>query len=113
MLSTDPPLIACDRDTITISVGDIFITFANSIIIPGRLLYLHPFYNYAILTYDASLLGETPVVAAEFNDRELNQGDEVYLVGIGNDQSPVMKKTIVTVLEMSERKNAALPDGGP
>ena len=109
MLSTDPPLIACDRDTIPISVGDIFITFANSIIIPGRLLYLHPFYNYAILTYDASLLGETPVVAAELNDIELNQGDEVYLVGIGNDQSPVMKKTIVTSIRNVGTKECSPP----
>jgi len=62
VLSTEPPLIICDRDTIPINVGDIFITFANSIIIPGKLLYLHPMYNYAILTYEKRLLGETPVM---------------------------------------------------
>ena len=35
IVSTNPPLIVCDRDTIPIGLGDIFITFANSIIIPG------------------------------------------------------------------------------
>ncbi|CEJ00896.1 hypothetical protein RMCBS344292_14937 [Rhizopus microsporus] len=35
VLSVNPPLIMCDRDTIPIGLGDIFITFANSIIIPA------------------------------------------------------------------------------
>lgn len=95
IVSTNPPLIVCDRDTIPISLGDILITFANSIIIPGKLLFLHPFYNYVILTYDPSLIGETPVKAIEFSDKELNQGDEVHFTGIGNDHSITTKKTTV------------------
>lgn len=95
VVSTNPPLIVCDRDTIPISLGDILITFANSIIIPGKLLFLHPFYNYVILTYDPSLIGDTPVKAIEFSDKELNQGDEVHFTGIGNDHSITTKKTSV------------------
>ncbi|KAI8085430.1 trypsin-like cysteine/serine peptidase domain-containing protein [Thamnidium elegans] len=96
IVSTNPPLIVCDRDTIPIGLGDIFITFANSIIIPGRLLFLHPFYNYVILTYDPTLIGDTPVKPIEFSETELNQGDEINFVGIGNDHSVVMKKTTVS-----------------
>ncbi|KAI8990075.1 trypsin-like cysteine/serine peptidase domain-containing protein [Pilobolus umbonatus] len=96
IVSTNPPLIVCDRDTIPIGLGDIFITFANSIIIPGRLLFLHPFYNYVILTYDPSLIGNTPVKPIVFSDVELNQGDKVNFVGIGNDHSVIMKKTTVS-----------------
>lgn len=95
IFSTDPPLIVCDRDTIPIGIGDIFITFGNSVIIPGKMLYLHPIYNYAVLTYDPKLLGNTPVHAIEFSDKVLDQGDEVYLVSVAGDSSPVMKKTYV------------------
>ncbi|PKY28468.1 trypsin-like serine protease [Rhizophagus irregularis] len=95
ILSIDPPLILCDRYTVPISVGDIFITFANNIIIPGKLTYLHPLYNYAILTYDKTLLGKTPIKAIELSDKELVQGDSVYLVGICSDCTPVVKKTTV------------------
>ncbi|RIA99361.1 trypsin-like cysteine/serine peptidase domain-containing protein [Glomus cerebriforme] len=109
VLSTEPPLIICDRDTIPINVGDIFITFANSIIIPGKLLYLHPMYNYAILTYEKRLLGETPVKAIELSDKELVQGDPVYLVGIGGDHSPVMKKTNVTSIGNVGTKECSPP----
>ncbi|KAF9201002.1 serine protease [Haplosporangium sp. Z 27] len=96
VVSTNPPLVVCDRDTIPISIGDIFITFANSVIIPGRLVYLHPHYNFVVLTYDSALLANTPVKAAAFSDKQLTQGDECYLVGVGTDQSPVIKKTTVS-----------------
>ncbi|KAG0217061.1 serine protease [Mortierella sp. NVP41] len=96
VVSTNPPLVVCDRDTIPISIGDIFITFANSVIIPGRLVYLHPHYNFVVLTYDASLLANTPVKSATFSNKPLTQGDECYLVGVGTDQSPVIKKTTVS-----------------
>ncbi len=96
IISTDPPLIICDRDTIPISIGNIFITFANSIIIPGKLLYLHPMYNYAILTYDKTLLGETLVKAIELSDKDLVQGDSVYLVGFCEVYLPEIKKTTVS-----------------
>jgi S1-C subfamily serine protease len=96
IVSTQPPLIMCDRDTIPIGVGDIFITFANSIIIPGQLLLLHPFYNYVVLTYDPTLIGDTLVKPIEFNLTGLNQGDKVNFVGLSSDQSVIMKKTSVS-----------------
>lgn len=96
VVSTNPPLVVCDRDTIPISIGDIFITFANSVIIPGRLVYLHQHYNFVVLTYDAALLADTPVRPATFSNKHLMQGDECYLVGVGTDQSPVIKKTTVS-----------------
>ncbi|KAG0261686.1 hypothetical protein BG011_000782 [Mortierella polycephala] len=96
VVSTNPPLVVCDRDTIPISIGDIFITFANSVIIPGRLVYLHQHYNFVVLTYDSDLLADTPVKPATFSDKPLAQGDECYLVGVGTDQSPVIKKTTVS-----------------
>ncbi|KAI8369306.1 trypsin-like cysteine/serine peptidase domain-containing protein [Radiomyces spectabilis] len=105
IVSTNPPLIVCDRDTIPIGLGDIFITFANSIIIPGKLLMLHPFYNFVLVTYDPSLIGQTTVKAIEFTNEELNQGDETHFVGIGNDHSIIQKKvTISSVSNVGTRE---------
>ncbi|KAG1470933.1 hypothetical protein G6F56_002406 [Rhizopus delemar] len=96
VLSNDPPLILCDRDTVPIGLGDIFITFANSIIIPGQLVFLHPFYNYVLLTYDSQLIGQTLVKPVEFSKQQINQGEETNFVGIGNDHSVILKKATVS-----------------
>lgn len=98
IVSTNPPLIVCDRDTVPISMGDILLTFANSIIIPGKMLLLHPFYNFALLTYDPKLIGDTPVAAIEFSndEKELAQGDDVYFTAMSGDHSINSKKTTVS-----------------
>ncbi|ORX79953.1 trypsin-like serine protease [Basidiobolus meristosporus CBS 931.73] len=97
ILNVERGLIICDRDTVPISIGDIFLTFANSIIIPGRLIYLHPFFNFAILKYDPELLGDTPVKSAEIlYDHPLSQGDEVHMVAVSADHNPLVRRTYVT-----------------
>lgn len=109
IVSTDPPLILCDRDTVPISVGDIFVTFANSIIIPAKLVFLHPFYNYVVISYDASLIGETPVRPLTFCDKPVAQGDELFQIGIGTDHSVVMKKATVTSVSNIGTKECSPP----
>ncbi|KAI9096060.1 trypsin-like cysteine/serine peptidase domain-containing protein [Phlyctochytrium arcticum] len=89
-------LIIVDRHTVPTSVGDILLTFANSIIIPGKLVYLHQIYNFGVVQYDTSLLGETFVQEAVISDKTLNQGDSVYLVALTKSYQPVVRKTVVT-----------------
>jgi hypothetical protein len=94
---------------VPISVGDIFITFANSIIIPARLVFLHPFYNFVVITYDASLIGDTPVRPLEFSHKTLMQGDETFQIGIGTDHSVVMKKTTISSVTNIGTKECSPP----
>ncbi|KAJ3087228.1 Kinesin-like protein kif19, partial [Quaeritorhiza haematococci] len=89
-------LIVVDKHTVPTTVGDILLTFANSIIIPGKLVYLHQIYNFAVVTYDVRLLGETIVTSAPISSKPLNQGDSVYLVCLTKTYQPIVRKTIVT-----------------
>ncbi|KAJ1984485.1 hypothetical protein H4R34_000632 [Dimargaris verticillata] len=93
-------LVVCDRDTVPISIGDIYITFGNSLIIPGQLLLLHPVYNFAILCYNPALIGDTPVESARLAPPEvtgkLSPGDPINLVALTTDQEPLVKKTKIT-----------------
>ncbi|KAJ1903172.1 hypothetical protein IWQ60_012614, partial [Tieghemiomyces parasiticus] len=56
VLDAERGLVLCDRDTVHISCGDIFLTFGGSLIVPGQLLLLHPVYNFAIVCYNPALL---------------------------------------------------------
>ncbi|KAJ3217487.1 serine protease [Dinochytrium kinnereticum] len=89
-------LVVADRHAIPTFIGDVLLTFANSIFVPARILYIHQIYNFAILEYDPALLGETPVAAADLSDRALLQGDPVYLVCLSKSYQPLVRKTIVT-----------------
>jgi S1-C subfamily serine protease len=78
-------LVAVDRNTVPVAVGDVRLTFAGSIEVPGRVEYLHPLHNVAIVSFDPKLLDGTPIRSAKLDTRELAPGESVVVVGMNGD----------------------------
>ncbi len=78
-------LVAVDRNTVPVAAGDVRLTFAGSIEIPGRVEYVHPLHNLAIVSFDRKLLNGTPIRAAELDPAELVSGEAVTVVGLARD----------------------------
>jgi hypothetical protein len=96
ILNAEKGLIVVDRKTIPVSIADVLVTFANSIIIPAKIIYLHQLFNFAFLQYEPALLGNTTVKTAKISNRQLQQGDDVHLVCLTRTYEPLTRKTIVT-----------------
>lgn len=85
IISLDPPLALCDRDTVPVGISVISLTFENSITISADLLFLHPYYNFAILKFDpASVLkAGIEITVAHLDDTcDLEVGDSVNYIGL-------------------------------
>jgi S1-C subfamily serine protease len=91
--------VLVDRDTVPVALGDIDIVFAGSLRLPGRLLYLHPVHNIAVLKYEPALLGDTPVGQVTFVDTPLQTGDAVWQVGLDRNFGVVSNRTRVERVE--------------
>ncbi|NJD32887.1 MAG: PDZ domain-containing protein, partial [Gammaproteobacteria bacterium] len=78
-------LVAIDRNTVPVAVGDVRLTFAGSIEVPGRVEYVHPLHNLAIVSFDPKLLDGTPIRTAGLDPRELEPGEPVTVVGLSGD----------------------------
>jgi S1-C subfamily serine protease len=78
-------LVAIDRNTVPVAVGDVRLTFAGSVEVPGRVEYIHPLHNLAIVSFDPALLDGTPVRAAALDTRDLTPGEAVTVVGLSGD----------------------------
>jgi S1-C subfamily serine protease len=75
-------LVVVDRNTVPVSMGDVSITFAGTLEVPGRVVFVHPQHNLSVVAYDPKLIGDTPVKTAEFATRGLEPGQNVWVVGL-------------------------------
>jgi len=78
-------LVVVDRDTVPVSLGDVTVTFAGTVQVPGRVVYVDPVHNYSIVAYDPKLIGTTPVKAATLKPQKLTAGEPIWVVGLGDD----------------------------
>ncbi|KAL7312433.1 hypothetical protein PS15m_008193 [Mucor circinelloides] len=89
-------LVIVSRSIVPTSMGDLTLNVADSLVIPAKVLFLHPTHNFAVVQYDPKLLGETDVLSAPFSDKTLSQGHKVTLVAHNHNQRPVCLNTVVT-----------------
>ncbi|HEX6928095.1 MAG TPA: trypsin-like peptidase domain-containing protein [Gammaproteobacteria bacterium] len=80
-------LAVADRNTVPVSMGDARMTFAGSIEIPARVIYVHPLHNLVVLKYDPALLGDTPVEAAVLHPVAPEPGEPLWVIGYQPDQT--------------------------
>jgi len=92
-------LVVVDRNTVPVAMGDVSITFAGSLEVRGKVEYIHPLHNLAVVSYDPASIGDTPVKSARLNTATLSPGDDVWVVGLKSDHQLVHQKTTVASVD--------------
>ena len=95
-------LVVVDRNTVPVAVGDVTVTFAGTVQVPGRVLYIQPQHNLAVVAYDPALIGNTPVKSARLTPRELVAGEQVWVVGLGSDSQMHARRTEIASIDPLE-----------
>jgi S1-C subfamily serine protease len=86
-------LVVVDRNTVPVSVGNVQITFAGTLQVPGRVVYVNPLHNLSVVAYDPALIGDTPVKSATLAPGALHEGNPVWVVGLSADGQPHTRNT--------------------
>ena len=95
-------LVVVDRNTVPVAVGDVTITFAGTVQVPGRVVYVHPLHDFAVVAYDPRLLGNTPVKSARLVTREISPGERIWVVGLTGDNQLRARSTEIASLDPLE-----------
>jgi S1-C subfamily serine protease len=91
-------LVITDRNTVPVSVGDVRLTFAGTVEIPGKVVYIHPLHNLAVVQYDPALVRGAAVQAATLDTRPLAAGESIDVVGLdGNGELKARSTAIAEV----------------
>lgn len=98
IIDAERGLVITDRNTVPVSLGDVRLTFGGTLEIPGRIVYIHPLHNLAVIQYDPRLIGSTPMRAAQLSSADLRPGETVNVVGMdGEGQVKARTTTIADV----------------
>ncbi|MGH8150481.1 MAG: trypsin-like peptidase domain-containing protein [Steroidobacteraceae bacterium] len=92
-------LVVVDRNTVPVSAGDVTITFAGTLEVPGRVVYVHPVHNLAVVAYDPKLIGDTPVRSATLATGPLEAGENVWVVGLSGDSELHTRATQISSVD--------------
>ena len=92
-------LVVVDRNTVPDALGDITLTFAGSLETPARVEFIHPLHNLAVLRYEPTLIGDTPVRSATLAKDQLRSGDEVVVIGLRGDHRLASQSTTVSSID--------------
>ena len=92
-------LILVDRNTVPLSMGEVKLTFAGSLEIAGKVDFIHPLHNLAIVSFNPKLIGDTVIREAQFNIEPLLAGDETNLIGLKIDHQLFHQKVSVASID--------------
>ena len=92
-------LVVVDRNTVPVSTGDVQITFAGTVQVPGRVVYVNPLHNLSVVAYDPALVGDTPVKSAVLAPGALREGSAVWVVGLSADGEPHTRNTQIASVD--------------
>ncbi|KAK5660499.1 hypothetical protein OQA88_13047 [Cercophora sp. LCS_1] len=95
VIDADKGLVVISRAIVPYDLCDISITIADSIVVEGKVVFLHPLQNYAIIQYDPKLV-DAPVLSAKLSTEEITQGASTYFIGYNRIGRIVHAATTVT-----------------
>ncbi|SCV02824.1 LAME_0H05512g1_1 [Lachancea meyersii CBS 8951] len=74
---------------------DVFVTIADSVILPAEVIFLHPTQNYAVVKYDPSLV-KAPVETPRMSFERMKRGEKSHFIGYTHNNRLVSSDTKVT-----------------
>lgn len=112
VIDAERGFVIISRTIVPTKLCDIELTFADSVLIPGKVVFLHPSHHYAIIQYDPSLV-DAPVKSAKFSQERISQGASTFFVGHNDNKEMVYASTAVTKVIPLEREPPNPPRGRP
>ena len=95
VINAEQGLVVVSRAIVPYDLCDLSITVADSIIVDGKVRFLHPLANYAIIQYDP-LLADAPVKSARLAREPIKQGASTIFFGWNQNLRAAMTPTTVT-----------------
>lgn len=92
-------LVVVDRSVVFSILGDVKLTFANTLEVTGKIEYIHPLHNLSLISYDPSQLGNLKVASAKISKTPLKINDHILQAGLNHEGVVEYRQTQVDVIQ--------------
>jgi pro-apoptotic serine protease NMA111 len=91
--------VVVSRSIVFSKLGDVKLTFKNRLEIEGRVEYIHPLHNLALVSYSPQDLGDIPVSQLRFSDKPMVSGDAIVQTGLNNEGVVEYRQTNIDTVD--------------
>ena len=95
IVDVEKGLVVVNRNTVFSALGDVKIVFNNRLEINGKVEYIHPLHNLALISYEPEALKNVAVAQIKFSTAAMKTGDEILQMGLNYDGAIEYRQTLV------------------
>ncbi|KAK9468409.1 trypsin-like cysteine/serine peptidase domain-containing protein [Lipomyces arxii] len=95
VIDAEKGLVLVARSVVPYDLCDIIVTVADSIMVPGKVVFLHPTHGWSVVSYDPSLVN-APVETAVLSPEPMERNSSTVFLGINQNMRIVVARTTVT-----------------
>ncbi len=99
IVNAEKGLIVVARSIVKSILGDVKLAFNNRYEVEGKIEYVHPLHNLALVSYDPSELSSARVAQVDFVDKPMRSGETVLQMGLSYDGVVDYRSTQVHLTE--------------
>jgi len=92
-------LVVVARSVVFSSLGDVKLTFNNRVEVKGKVEYIHPLHNLALVSYEPDTVAHVPLTQITLSKQPLSQGEQVMQMGLNYDGVVEYRETRVDLIE--------------
>ena len=91
--------VVVDKETVPNSVGNATIVFSGSIEVSANIVFVHPLFNFSIISYDPKIVSDIPVRNIDIDTSSFDVGEKCNLVVLNEQGRTVLANACVTQME--------------
>jgi S1-C subfamily serine protease len=91
--------VVIPRSVVASMLGDVKITFNNRYEIPGKVEFIHPLHNLALVSYEPARASQASISEAVFSTAKMKKGETVMQMGLNYDGNVEYRATEVDTTE--------------
>jgi S1-C subfamily serine protease len=99
IVDTKKGLVVVARSVVFSSLGDVKLTFGNRIEVSGKVEYIHPLHNLALISYEPQTVAHIPVAQVALSQQPVAKGEAILQMGLNYDGVVEYRETDVDTID--------------